>query len=191
MLVERLNQQKPGNFAYLRRLAGEQGADGCLAFKAAVKETHCFRKSTREPAAAEELEPLRPWGKLCVGGVMGEKEHRLPRKCQRQLRIDGETEAGSCMGVLIVSSEPTYFLCKLMQTMIWFGPFTMPDCVPEDRNRKARASAQPEHRARVRVSCGGSGVPLPVCSPAQLDFSPASAKRRASLRPGNALGRPS
>lgn len=55
--------QKAGNFAYLRRLAGEQGADGCLAFEATVKETVHFRKSTKEPAAAEELEPLCPWGK--------------------------------------------------------------------------------------------------------------------------------
>ena len=67
--------QKPGNFAYLRRLAGEQGADGCLASKAAVKETHHFRKSTKGPAAAEELEPLHPWRKPCVGGETGEKEH--------------------------------------------------------------------------------------------------------------------
>lgn len=43
------------------------------------------------------------------------------------------------------------------------------------------------------VSCGGSSVPLLVCSSAQLDFSPVSAKeqRRASLRPGNVLGQPS
>lgn len=63
----------------------------------------------------------------------------------RQLITDGETEAGSCTGVLIVSSASAYFSCKLMQRMIQSGPFTMPDCVPEDRNRKARASAQPEH----------------------------------------------
>lgn len=125
----------------MRRLAGEQGADGCLAFEADVKESHCFRKSAREPAAAEELEPLHPWGKPCVACEAGEE----PQKCQRQLIIDGETEAQSCMGVLIISSESAYFSCKLMQRMIRFGPFTMPDCVPEDRNRKARASAQLEH----------------------------------------------
>lgn len=74
--TERLKQQRPGNFAYLRRLAGEQGADGCLAFKAAVKETHHFRKSTQEPAAAEELSPSIPGErKPCVGGQMREKEH--------------------------------------------------------------------------------------------------------------------
>ena len=69
----------------------------------------------------------------------------MPWKCQRQLIIDGETEAGSSMGVLIVSSESTYFSRKLMQRMIRFRPFTTPDCVPEDGNRKARASAQLEH----------------------------------------------
>lgn len=65
----------------------------------------------------------------------------------------GETEAGSCMGVIIVTSESAYFSCKLTQEVIWLGPFTMPDCVPKDGNRKARASAQPERWARVCVSC--------------------------------------
>lgn len=76
MFIERLKQQKPGNSAYLRRLAGEQGADGCLAFKAAVKETH-FRKSTKEPAAAEELESLHPWGKKTLCGRRDGREGAL------------------------------------------------------------------------------------------------------------------
>lgn len=46
--------------------------------------------------------------------------------------------------MLIVSSESAYFSCKLTQRMIRSGAFTMPDYVPEDGNRKARASAQPE-----------------------------------------------
>lgn len=46
-----------------------------FAFKAAVQETRHFRKSTKEPAAVEELEPLRSWGKPRVGGETGEKEH--------------------------------------------------------------------------------------------------------------------
>lgn len=55
-----------------------------------------------------------------------------------------------------------------MQRMTQFGPFTMPDCVPEDGNRKARAPAQPESGARVCVSASRS--------PARGDRGPAAAR---------------
>lgn len=68
-----------------------------------------------------------------------------------------------------------------MQRMTQFGPFTMPDCVPEDGNRKARASAQPGSGARVCVSA--------FRSPARGDRGPAAARDQRARAPGIARPR--
>lgn len=175
--IERLKQKKPGNLAYLRRLAGEQDVDGYLAFEAAEKEmSHFISWSPSVPGGSRRTARRDGREGALIALEMPKTAH-------------WETEAGSCMDVIIVSSVSAYFSCKLTQKLIRFGAFTMPDCVPKDGKRKAGASAQLECWARVCAGCGGSSVLLPVCSLVQFDFSSGSAKQewRASLRPGNVL----